>query len=81
MHFLDIRIKSYGCLKFQGKVWAKRACSGANEKELTTLQTIWRQGGWAKGGGGGVGGHNIGGPMQGWSLTTSRPVIGDCWSP
>jgi hypothetical protein len=37
-HFLDLRIKSYGCLKFQGEVWAGRACVGANEKELTTLQ-------------------------------------------
>jgi hypothetical protein len=37
-HFLDLRIKSHGCLKFQGEVWAGRACAGANEKELTTLQ-------------------------------------------
>jgi hypothetical protein len=35
-HFLDLRIKSYGCLKFQGEVWAGRACVAANEKELTT---------------------------------------------
>jgi hypothetical protein len=35
-HFLDLRIKSYGCLKFQGEVWAGRACATANEKELTT---------------------------------------------
>jgi hypothetical protein len=35
-HFLDLRIKSYGCLKFQGEVWAGRACAAANEKELTT---------------------------------------------
>jgi hypothetical protein len=35
-HFLDIRIKSYGCLKFQGEVWAGRACVGANQQELTT---------------------------------------------
>jgi hypothetical protein len=35
MHFLDLRIKSYGCLKFQGEVWAGRACAAANEKELT----------------------------------------------
>jgi hypothetical protein len=34
--FLDLRIKSYGCLKFQGEVWARRACATANEKELTT---------------------------------------------
>jgi hypothetical protein len=35
-HFLDLRIKSYGCLKFQGEVWAGRACAGANQQELTT---------------------------------------------
>jgi hypothetical protein len=34
--FLDLRIKSYGCLKFQGEVWAGRACAGANQQELTT---------------------------------------------
>jgi hypothetical protein len=33
---LDLRIKSYGCLKFQGEVWAGRACAGANQQELTT---------------------------------------------
>jgi hypothetical protein len=33
---LDLRIKSYGCLKIQGEVWAGRACAAANEKELTT---------------------------------------------
>jgi hypothetical protein len=35
-HFLDLRIKSYGCLKFQGEVWAGWACAGANQQELTT---------------------------------------------
>jgi hypothetical protein len=35
-HFSDLRIKSYGCLKFQGEVWARRACAGANQQELTT---------------------------------------------
>jgi hypothetical protein len=35
-YFLDLRIKSYGCLKFQGEVWAWRACAGANQQELTT---------------------------------------------
>jgi hypothetical protein len=35
-HFLDLRIKSYGCLKFQGEVWVGRACAGANQQELTT---------------------------------------------
>jgi hypothetical protein len=39
-HFLDLRIKSYGCLKFQGEVWAGRACTAANERELTT----WKAG-------------------------------------
>jgi hypothetical protein len=34
--FLDLRIKTYGCLKFQGEVWVGRACAVANEKELTT---------------------------------------------
>jgi hypothetical protein len=33
MHFLDLRIKSYGCLKFQGEV---RAYAPTNEKELIT---------------------------------------------
>jgi hypothetical protein len=33
---LDLRIKSYGCLKFQGEVWAGRACARANQQELTT---------------------------------------------
>jgi hypothetical protein len=33
---LDLRIKSYRCLKFQGEVWAGRACAGANQQELTT---------------------------------------------
>jgi hypothetical protein len=36
LYFLDLRIKSYGCLKFQGEVWAGRACAGANQQELTT---------------------------------------------
>jgi hypothetical protein len=35
-YFLDLRIKSYGCLKFQGEVRARRACAGANQQELTT---------------------------------------------
>jgi hypothetical protein len=35
-YFLDLRIKSYGCLKFKGEVWAGRACAGANPQELTT---------------------------------------------
>jgi hypothetical protein len=40
-YFLDLRIKSYGCSKFQGEVSAGRACAVANEKELTILQKIW----------------------------------------
>jgi hypothetical protein len=35
-YFLDLRIKSYGSLKFQGEVWAGRACAVANQQELTT---------------------------------------------
>jgi hypothetical protein len=35
-YFLDLQIKSYGCLKFQGEVWAGQACAGANQQELTT---------------------------------------------
>jgi hypothetical protein len=34
--FLDLQIKCYGCLKFQGEVWAGRACAAANQQELTT---------------------------------------------
>jgi hypothetical protein len=55
MHVLDLRIKSYGCLKFQGEVWAGRACAAANEEELTTYVKFCRQGGWAEWGGGGRG--------------------------
>jgi hypothetical protein len=35
-YFLDLQIKSYGCLKFQGEVLAGRVCAGANQQELTT---------------------------------------------
>jgi hypothetical protein len=42
-HFLHLRIKGYGCLKFQGEVWVGRACAGANEEELTTCANFWRQ--------------------------------------
>jgi hypothetical protein len=42
-YFLDLRIKSYGCLKFQGEVWAGRACDGANQQELTTCTKSGRQ--------------------------------------
>jgi hypothetical protein len=67
-HFLDLRIKSYGCLKFQGEVWAGRACAEANEKELTILQKIWGQGGWA----GGQGVTMLGDPRRG----SCRPLVG-----
>jgi hypothetical protein len=35
--FLDLQIKSYGCLTFLGKVWAGQACAGVNEVELTKV--------------------------------------------
>jgi hypothetical protein len=35
-YFLDLRIKSYGCLKFWGEVWVGQACARANQQELTT---------------------------------------------
>jgi hypothetical protein len=56
---LDVRIKSYECLKFLGEVWAGRACVGANEEELTICKKNGgkkeEEGGkvGAKGGGGG----------------------------
>jgi hypothetical protein len=49
---LDLWIKSYGCLKFLGEVWAGRAYTRANEEELTKHQKIWGQGGGGKGAGG-----------------------------
>jgi hypothetical protein len=52
LYFLDLRIKSYGCLKFLGEVWAGRACVGANEEELTTCGKIWEQRGRKEGAGG-----------------------------
>jgi hypothetical protein len=36
LYFLDLRIKSYGCLMFLGEAWVGRACAGANQQELTT---------------------------------------------
>jgi hypothetical protein len=32
-YFLDLQIKSYGCLKFLGEVWAGQACAEANEEK------------------------------------------------
>jgi hypothetical protein len=40
MHFLDLRIKSYGCLKFQGEVWAGRASAAANSKKMGTARQV-----------------------------------------
>jgi hypothetical protein len=67
-HYLDLRIKSYGCLKFQGEVWAGRACAAANEEELTACAKFCGQGGWAKGAGGG----QSGAPALGRSPTAGR---------
>jgi hypothetical protein len=39
-YFSDVRLKSYGCLKILGEVWAGRACARANEEELTTCAKI-----------------------------------------
>jgi hypothetical protein len=74
---LDLQIKSYECLKFQGEVRAGRACDGANGKELTTCAKFW--------------GQEVGGRGQGeyqkrdsrrsghpW-MVSGRPV-GDHWS-
>jgi hypothetical protein len=36
-HFLDLRIKSYGCLKFQGEVWAWWACAATNDHLVKIL--------------------------------------------
>jgi hypothetical protein len=32
--FLDLQMKSYGCLKFLGEVWAGRAWAGTNEEKF-----------------------------------------------
>jgi hypothetical protein len=42
-YFSNLRIKSYGCLKILGKVWAGRECAAANKEELTTCAKIWGQ--------------------------------------
>jgi hypothetical protein len=70
MHFLDLRIKSYGCLKFQGEVWAWRACAGANEEELTTCAKFWGQE---------VGGRGLGEYQKGDLRRSSRqPLVSSC---
>jgi hypothetical protein len=40
-YVLDLRVESYGCLKFLGEVWAGRACAKANQQELMTCTKIW----------------------------------------
>jgi hypothetical protein len=42
-YFLDLRIKSSGCLKFWGEVWAGQACAIADQQELTTSAQKGRQ--------------------------------------
>jgi hypothetical protein len=42
-YFLDLWIKSYGCLKYLGEVWAGWACAKANEEELTKKTKKWGQ--------------------------------------
>jgi hypothetical protein len=68
-YFLDLQIKSYGCLKFLGEVWAGRACAGANEEELTACGKTWGQRSRKEG----VGGLDKGGPAQERLATASRP--------
>jgi hypothetical protein len=63
---LDLRIKSYRCLKFLGEVWAGKACAGANHQELTTCA---KEGGqeedfFAKG--------KFRAPGRSWQMTASR---------
>jgi hypothetical protein len=40
-YFLDLRIKSYGCLKLLGEVWAGWACAETNQQESTTCPKFW----------------------------------------
>jgi hypothetical protein len=76
-HYLNLRIKSYGCLKFEGEVWAGRACVAANEEELTACAKFCGQGGWVRGAGGG----QSGAPALGRSPTAIRPEVSDRGSP
>jgi hypothetical protein len=48
-YFLDLQIKIYGCLMFLREVWARRACVGANEVELTKYKKVWGKEGEGKG--------------------------------
>jgi hypothetical protein len=79
VHLLDLRIKSYGCLKFQGEVWAGWACAGANEEESTTCAKFWGQ----EVGGRGQGEYKKGDPCRSGRRppTAPRPTVADCWSP
>jgi hypothetical protein len=78
MHFLDLRIKNYGCLNFLGEVWAGRACAGANEEELTNHKKIWGQ----EGGGKGQGVTKMEDPWgRGqWLPTAPQSAVADRWS-
>jgi hypothetical protein len=71
LHFLDLRIISYGFLKFQGEVWVGRACAAANEKELTTCakSTGQEEKNEKKNGNSPIG------------LGVDPWPAGDCWSP
>jgi hypothetical protein len=71
--FLDIWIKSYGCLKFLGEVWVGRACAGANEEELTKQKFFWGQ----RRGGNGTGGWKNGGPAGRGRAPRGRPLVAD----
>jgi hypothetical protein len=51
LYFLDLQIKSYGCLKFLREVWVGQACVRANEEELITCAKIWGQRGRKEGAG------------------------------
>jgi hypothetical protein len=74
---LDLQIKNYGCLKFLGEVWARRACAGANEEELTTCGKIWGQRGRKEG----AGGLDKGGPAHERSEAADRAPTSGRWSP
>jgi hypothetical protein len=75
---LDLRIKSYGCLKFFGEVWAGRACAEANEEELTTCAKIWGQRGRKEGARGRIKGDHIGAVGDYWSEVADRSPTSGC---
>jgi hypothetical protein len=79
-NFSNLQIKSYGCLKFFGRVYTGWACARANEEELTTCA---KKLGQEVGGGGQEGGNN-GGHAQARSATNGckpptvpRPTVSD----